>query len=350
MVLFSLLLAMAVLLVAGPSQAAEKLVPKVDSFVIFLDHSGSMGMTHGKLKAKKIDLAVKAIQGMLGEVPELGYQAGVYTFAPYKQYQAPTTYSWADTGAAVAQVDTSFDIFKRLTPMGDGMEALDPTVSQMPKKTAIILVTDGLSNVGKDPVAVAESLYSKYGGDVCFHIISLAEKEEGQATLDKIAALNSCTCGMLDIKDALNEKDQSKLKDFIECIFYDRVMIEEAKPVPAPAPTPTEEVIVFRSVNFDFDKANIRPDMEPVLDEAAAILQQNDKPVVLEGHTCWIGPEAYNQGLSERRAASVKDYLVKKGVDSGRLSTVGYGETRPKYDNNTREGRALNRRVEIHLQ
>jgi len=88
-----------------------------------------------------------------------------------------------------------------------------------------------------------------------------------------------------------------------------------------------------------------------VLDEAARILQERGdlKEVVIEGHTCWIGTEKYNQGLSERRAKSVRDYLVKKGVSAERLSAVGFGETQPMADNKTRTGRQMNRRVEFKV-
>ena len=67
------------------------------------------------------------------------------------------------------------------------------------------------------------------------------------------------------------------------------------------------------------------------------------------GHTDSVGTDAYNQTLSERRAASVKDYLVGQGVDGSRLSTAGYGESNPIASNDTADGRALNRRVELNL-
>jgi OOP family OmpA-OmpF porin len=68
---------------------------------------------------------------------------------------------------------------------------------------------------------------------------------------------------------------------------------------------------------------------------------------VLSGHTDSTGPEEYNQKLSERRANSVKTWLIDNGIPASRLSATGYGETSPKYDNATREGRKLNRRVEL---
>jgi OOP family OmpA-OmpF porin len=111
------------------------------------------------------------------------------------------------------------------------------------------------------------------------------------------------------------------------------------------------EKIVLRGVNFDFDKSNIRPDAAVILDEAVRILGTGSGAAVsIEGHTDWIGTDAYNQGLSERRANSVMNYLVDHGVDASRLSTAGYGESRPIASNQTREGRALNRRVELLVQ
>jgi OOP family OmpA-OmpF porin len=128
---------------------------------------------------------------------------------------------------------------------------------------------------------------------------------------------------------------------------------QPAPPPPAeePAPAPEAQRIVLRGVQFDLDKANIRPDASVILDEAANQLGQVPSArVSVEGHTDSSGSDAYNQSLSERRAGSVKDYLVNKGVDAGRLTTVGYGESRPVADNATAEGRALNRRVELKVQ
>ncbi|UCE87754.1 MAG: OmpA family protein, partial [Deltaproteobacteria bacterium] len=103
-------------------------------------------------------------------------------------------------------------------------------------------------------------------------------------------------------------------------------------------------------VNFDFDKAEVRADAAVILDEAASILKRNpDVRVQIDGHTDATGPEVYNQGLSERRAEAVERYLVEQGVAAESLSTVGYGEMKPVASNETRDGRALNRRVELQV-
>lgn len=124
-------------------------------------------------------------------------------------------------------------------------------------------------------------------------------------------------------------------------------VVAEAPPPPAP---PQKKKIVLRGVHFDFDKANIRADAEPILDAAAATLQaEQPVDIVVEGHTDSIGTEQYNQALSVRRATAVRDYLQKKGIAADRMTIKGYGEDRPVASNDTAEGRAQNRRVELHV-
>jgi OmpA-OmpF porin, OOP family len=79
-------------------------------------------------------------------------------------------------------------------------------------------------------------------------------------------------------------------------------------------------------------------------------MQENkNSKVTLSGHTDNVGSDAYNQKLSERRVAAIRDYVGKKGVDAGRISGQGFGESKPIADNKTREGRSKNRRVEIKV-
>lgn len=125
---------------------------------------------------------------------------------------------------------------------------------------------------------------------------------------------------------------------------------EEAPPPPpeAPPPPPTSKKLVLRGVHFDFDKYNLRPEAKPILDEAAKILNENPElSVEVQGYTDSIGTDAYNLALSDRRANTVKDYLVSQGVAASRLTVEGFGEADPVATNDTEEGRAQNRRVEL---
>ncbi len=111
------------------------------------------------------------------------------------------------------------------------------------------------------------------------------------------------------------------------------------------------KIEVSNEVSFDFDSAALKPAFLPTLDKVAAILQRYPRTTVtIVGHTDNIGPEAYNQQLSERRARSVANYLADRGVDPARLSIVGRGETQPRASNATAAGRQLNRRVEILIR
>ena len=102
------------------------------------------------------------------------------------------------------------------------------------------------------------------------------------------------------------------------------------------------------TVLFGFDRYDIRPEAYPVLDDVVLILERNPAmEVEIQGHTDSIGDAAYNQGLSEKRAKAIMDYLASHGIASYRLSAKGYGETLPIASNETEEGRAQNRRVQL---
>lgn len=103
-------------------------------------------------------------------------------------------------------------------------------------------------------------------------------------------------------------------------------------------------------VNFDFDKSNIKPRYDSILDQVADCLQkQTSIKVQIIGHTDNIGTMAYNQTLSEKRATAVLNYFLKKRIPKERFSTMGYSFTKPIASDKTREGRARNRRVQLKL-
>ncbi len=106
--------------------------------------------------------------------------------------------------------------------------------------------------------------------------------------------------------------------------------------------------IVLEGVTFEFNKATIKPESEPVLQKAYDILVENPTiDVEIHGHTDNIGKASYNLKLSQARANSVKQWLVDKGVDPARIGTKGFGFVRPIAPNDTEEGRAKNRRIEF---
>ena len=179
--------------------------------------------------------------------------------------------------------------------MGDGIQAHNGIISQMTPRAAVILVSDGESNRGISPIDEVKAIYAA-NPNVCFHVISVASSPEGQATLDAIAALNACSVSVKAI-DLL--KSDAAVDKFVGDVFcQERVAV-------------VEDVVVLRGVNFAFDKYDLTPEAQGILNEAARIIMEHpNMKVQLLGWTD-------SKGKSFR------------------------------YDNNTEEGRYMNRRTEL---
>ncbi len=103
-------------------------------------------------------------------------------------------------------------------------------------------------------------------------------------------------------------------------------------------------------VYFDTSKSNVKGTSAQTLNKLAGIFREYPKSnVLVEGHTDSAGPEDYNMGLSKQRAESVTNYLIAQGIDAQRFTTKWYGESQPRGDNNTTEGKRKNRRVELAI-
>ncbi len=120
----------------------------------------------------------------------------------------------------------------------------------------------------------------------------------------------------------------------------------------AAAPKSVKQAVTIQAeALFDFDKSVLKPEGKKSIDDAIAKMKSIDVEIVIAtGHTDSIGTDAYNQKLSERRATSVKEYMVSKGVPAAKVTTLGKGETQPVATNKTKEGRAKNRRVDIEFK
>jgi OOP family OmpA-OmpF porin len=126
----------------------------------------------------------------------------------------------------------------------------------------------------------------------------------------------------------------------------------EPKPTPPPKPQPVIETVTLDGMTFfAFDKADLDAKSQAALDSIIDQLRTfaTVKSITITGHTDSIGSRAYNQKLSEKRAQSVADFLIGKGVNPALLSTVGAGEDQPVADNSTAEGRAQNRRAVVDI-
>jgi OOP family OmpA-OmpF porin len=177
---------------------------------------------------------------------------------------------------------------------------------------------------------------------VCIHAVQSGGDPRGAEFLGRLTGLSDC--GSLRDADAVG--NPALFENFVRAVFAG------AAPLPpvAAAPDPCAGVIRLRGVRFGFDQADITDESAVVLGAAVERLRQcEDIAVRVDGHTDSIGSEAYNRGLSERRAEAVREYLVDAEIEAGRLSARGLGESAPIVPNETEEGRAQNRRVELQL-
>ena len=322
----SLLTLALVMGLAGASQAAE-FVRKVDSFDLVADQSGSMMMKMEGSKMTKAAGAKQVLASVVEALPDLGYKAAAHTVAPAGTVKAYGDFDRAAMKDGLAALKTEGKIFGQLTPMGDGLSALAGEYANMARPTAVVIASDGASNVGIDPVAEAAAIYNAQPG-LCFHIVSFADTKEGQAVLDKIAGLKDCS---VSVKGADLLADQKALNQFVADVFYTEGV---------------EDALVLHGVNFAFNSYALDAKAKGVLDEAASALKGKKVNITLEGWTDSIGSDAYNMKLSQNRASAVKAYLVEQGVPASSINAIGMGKSF-KFDNATEEGRYLNRRVEF---
>jgi outer membrane protein OmpA-like peptidoglycan-associated protein len=111
-----------------------------------------------------------------------------------------------------------------------------------------------------------------------------------------------------------------------------------------------EETYTLENVYFDLDKATLKPESHDQLDKLARTMKQNKNMVIeIAGHTDSQGSKEYNLRLSQKRAETVRQYLINKGISPDRVTPKGYGEAQPIGDNDTKEGRAKNRRTEVRV-
>lgn len=146
-----------------------------------------------------------------------------------------------------------------------------------------------------------------------------------------------------------------KIKDCNCRLFPECCSQPVAEPAPAPAPEPApvpapvkEKVTITLNVQFDTNKAIVKDKYRDDIKRVADFMKEfPDTTAAIEGHTDNIASETYNQKLSEKRANSVRQYIIDKfGIDGSRLTAAGYGESKPVASNDTEEGRQKNRRVE----
>jgi OOP family OmpA-OmpF porin len=310
---------------------------KADNFLILLDASHSMRDNYND--EKKFCLAKQVAHALNDTIAGLKLTGGIRLFGNLKVFSADTSlvcpmndYSADEFGQCLDNLNSSFGA----TPLYKALMAAAGDIENLQGKTAIIIISDGVSN-GKTPTKAVKILKDKFGDKVCISTIGIASGGD----LNAISRGSKCGVAM----SFENVNTASGMEMFAEKVFLAK------KPKPVPKPVVKEVIIIPQQVFFDFDSSVIKPEFAVVLEEEATkILRQKEhKGIIIEGHTDSIGTSEYNQLLSERRANAIKEFLVSKGISDSILTAKGVGEEKPIEDNTFKEGRAQNRRVEFHV-
>ncbi|MBR4741446.1 MAG: OmpA family protein [Desulfovibrio sp.] len=302
---------------------------KVESFDFVVDYSGSMMMHNDKLRKTKIEIAKEALRRVNAAIPELSFMGGLHTISPNGVIVPQGPWSRSGMSQAIGTLKDNFQVFGRMTSMGDGLHVYEPFLSSMQRDAALIIVTDGDNNRGVDFVDTVRQIYASQRNMVV-HIIDLSDTANGKKNIEAIAAMNPQS-QVVRGEDLVTS--DAEVERFVTAVFCGEA-----------------EVIVLRGVNFAFDSYALDAKAMGILNEACEVIKSNaNKTVVLSGWTDSKGSDAYNRTLSQRRATSVKNYLMKQGIPASRMTAVGRGKSF-KYDNSTEDGAYLNRRTEISFE
>ena len=333
----------------------EKYVKTADNFIILFDSSGSMGETYKDTGMKQVEVARAILKERNQLLPDLDWNAGLYTYTPFRTYLDMQPYFKVQADAAIAKLPTAkAGVYKEKatqdpTPLGEAIRKLDKILSKLAGRTVVFLFSDGTYTLRRyfevEPVPEAQKLANKY--DVCFYVFSSAKTEKAKKTLDDIAAVNQCS--RVVPFDAVYERPE-----YVTDALY---VVKSYEVVTTETVVETEtvgEVVGFQvdDIAFDINQADIREESSSELDAVGRFLNENAETyVVLAGYTDGTYTREFNLELSRKRALSVQDYLMKNAnIGADRFVLQWYGKDNPVADNDTAEGRAKNRRVEVTVK
>lgn len=344
-------------LASSPVTPRENEQVVVDHAYLIVDSSTSVDADFAREKA--------LVQSFVGTMPDGTYQSGTVNFGGYDRQTSPL--APFDRSQTRATAD-DLDMLAEGTPIDRVLGEVSQELAGKQGRAAIVLFSDGKPT---DPVGrslseeqvleAAQKLAASYEGEVCFHTVQVGDEPEGAEFLRKLSNLTSCG----------SSRTEGSIQNVAALQGFGREVFLGAMPQVAAAPrdsdgdgvydnedqcpgTPSMAKVDARGcwtipgLRFAFDSSTIEPQYYAELNELATVLKANpDLRVRLDGHTDSVGSDAYNEGLSQRRADAVRDYLVQQGIDADRLGTKGFGEVQPAYPNDTESNRAANRRTEI---
>ena len=348
-------------------------VQKADNFFVINDSSGSMTEKYygvgypGQPDPTKFSVEKEVLNRINQTIPNLNLTSSIRSFGFgncldmgfTKLNLAPTSYSKSTFGSGIDALTCA----SGGSPIGSGIDGTGKDLSGTAGNIAVLILSDG-HDLDSDGVKEMQSLKQQYGDRLCVYSVWVGNEEErsGITLLNQLSNIAGCGYGVT--ADRISSPEN--MANFVKSIF-----LKAGKPVEdcsildsdhdgvndcddkCPNTLPGSKVSIngcwIVDVKFDNDKAVIKPQYFPELDNAAEIIKGHpDLVIEVQGHTSKTGGFEYNMKLSERRAIAVKNYLVGE-THSPNITARGYGWTRPIDTNDTEEGRANNRRVQLEV-
>jgi OOP family OmpA-OmpF porin len=376
---------------------AGKWNKKVDYLYFILDASSSMS------EAYKLETAKSVITNFNKTMPPLDIQVALRSFGHDEKVASkssvlmvkPQMYTSALLDAGLAKVTRAGGT----SPLDLALKDANDDLKDVKAPIALIIVSDG-KDMDDTPIAAAKALKDMHGDGICIYTVQVGQAAEGQILLAKVAQAAGCgkavTAQSLENGTAMNafvrevllggvvdsdgdgvaddrdrcphtprgvkvdasgcplDSDKDGVRDDLDqCPGTPVGTKVDAKGCPVPMATKSAEVTaagtwIYKDIQFEINRSDLKESSYPILDEIVAALKaQPNLKIEIQGHTDNTGAHAYNVGLSQKRAESVQAYLESKGIDSARMTSKGFGPDRPIDTNNTKQGRARNRRVEL---
>jgi OOP family OmpA-OmpF porin len=316
----------------------EVLVKTADNIIVMVDSSASMSAQNKTFKKPYYELEKEALKTGFERLPDLEYNLGVYRFTPWEVLYPMQKFDAATAADALNKLPAEAS---GKTPLLKGLDELETVLKGLSGKTFVYIFSDGGYDKGAGSISPGNKtaeLAEKY--DVCFQVLTYAFQERDRKTVSDMARANMCSRAIPF--DAYVSQPYYAIGPLYYTKWDTDVVTESEKKVAG---------YKANNILFEFDKSDLSSAAQEELDGVGKFL--TDQPqafVALFGFTDDTGKPEYNMELSRRRAEAAADYLQKNyNLGSDRVVANWYGAANPVDSNDTEEGRAKNRRVELSI-
>ncbi|MDZ4859143.1 MAG: OmpA family protein [Candidatus Hydrogenedentes bacterium] len=306
-------------------------VLKVDQIMILAD------VTNSTLEHDVFGLEKNLLNGFVDAMPDAPYQMGFSSFAGVSQDEwmwLPLQYGNLES---LKDYAANLQFLGSTTPLHQGIAVTGKEFEGRSKKSVLVVFSDGRTHPHQRVLDALADISIAHDGELCIYTINCGYSEPGRELLQKMSRVTHCGGAW----QAHEVNSPLRMEAMVREIFFG----------PGAALIEQRTIVLQNDVLFDFDKAVLKPEGRAAVDTviAEARSRRLDR-LVIEGHTCDLGSDAYNMDLSQRRANAVRSYMIEQGIDGSRITTEAYGESRPAAANINEANRKLNRRAEFRFR